>query len=173
MTDLGLKEISIIIGIVVGLSSLITGLINNYWFLPKVNKSLKKFESELKNQEYLQQEKWKIKRDACLEALEITDTVFSNAFSGEKTLKSGEKVELKSYPIDVPRARACYNKLATTCKDSKVIDIWKKTLGLKGEFDAGMIVDLRNVIREELELGTQIDLKDRDDSWIAILEKQS
>jgi len=36
-----------------------------------------------------------------------------------------------------------------------------------------MIVDLRNAIREELELGEEIDLNDRDACWISVLEKQS
>jgi len=172
--ELTIKDLSLIIGIIVTVSSLITGLINKFWFLPTINKSLKQFESDLKKQEYLQQEKWKIKRDACLEALEITDAVFSNAFfKDEIKLPSGELIKVKSYPIDIPKARACYNKLATTCKNSKVLDEWKKTIGIKGKFNAGMIVDLRNAIREELELGEEIDLNDRDACWISVLEKQS
>ena len=123
--------------------------------------------SEVKAQEIVNQSKWEIKRISCLEALEIVDTVFANLDWGGFKPASQE-------PVDVAKARACYNKLAITCESPEVLDHYKHCLGVRPIGDparnitADSIVDLRNAIRKELGFGSEVD-KDRMSSWIAML----
>jgi len=124
--------------------------------------------SEVKAQEIVNQSKWEIKRTSCLEALEVVDTFFAN------NLDWGGVKPASQEPLDVAKARACYNKLAITCELPEVLDHYKHCLALRltGEpvrnITADSIVDLRTAIRKELGFGSELD-EDRMSSWIATL----
>jgi hypothetical protein len=52
----------------------------------------------------------------------------------------------------VPLIRNCQNKLATTCNNSKVIEIFNSIIFVKTQISIDIIIDLRQAIRVELGL---------------------
>lgn len=95
-------------------------------------------------------EKWKIKQEACLEALNLADAMLSN-YSWEN-VKEGDIIKEEIKTVDV---RHCYNKLACSCDNKEILILFKKIFF--GEITPDIIVDLRNAVRKELDFGIGID----------------
>jgi hypothetical protein len=110
--------------------------------------------------------RWELKRQACLEALEIVDAHFSNV------VWTGISDTSRQAPPTVAKARDVYNKLCLSCQSDAVLKAYKKCLGIYGTFAADEIVDLRNAIRKELGFGEAVDA-DREKAWIAKLPEPS
>lgn len=108
------------------------------------------------------QEKWEIKRKACLDALSIIDAHFAN----EPELKQ-QNIQSQEKP-NIAKAREVYNQLCLSCNKDEVLKWYKKCLGLYGPYNIGMIVDLRNAIRKELRFGGEFDT-DREKAWVGRL----
>ncbi len=114
----------------------------------------------------------KIKREACLEALTVVDAHFAN-LSWEQDDKP---LPVHVQPIDIAKARDCYNRLALTCQNQAVIEKYLDALGLHApdkpakKISGDVIVDLRNAMRAELGFGSELEL-DRSLAWIATLHQ--
>ena len=149
-----LKDILTIIGLSITFASLINIILYQSFFLPKFNKTFKKFEFDLKQKDLINQEQWKHKRDACFNALNIADGLLSNY-----TYPNVKEGEIKPGKITTEEVRKCFNDLACSCKEPIVIDILKKIMYESVSPD--IIVDLRNAVRSELEFGNKEFDKDR------------
>lgn len=128
-------------------------------FLPRFNKKIKKMESELKQSDLINQERWKLKRDACFNALNIADNIISSYSYinvPEGSIKPGK--------VTTEEVRKCFNDLACSCDDSEVIEILKKILFT--QISPDIIVDLRNAVRKELNFDTEDFDKDRENAFI-------
>jgi len=125
--------------------------------------------SQLKGQEIVEQAKWEIKRNACLDALAVIDAAFSNADWHDKATK--KPIPCYRQEINVEKARRVCNELALSCSNQKVLEGYMNLLVRIGtpEFNGAMINDLRNVIREELGFGMRLNL-DNDKAWISDLK---
>jgi len=115
----------------------------------------------------LEARQWELKREACLEAMNIIDAVF-----GVLPWQNIPRVD-RQKPIPISEMRACYNKLVISCKNAEVPRAFKKCLflSLPGEpappITMGAIDDLRFAIREEFNFkGHQVRKEDRKISWI-------
>ena len=73
-----LNDILTIVGLSITFAGLINVILYQLIFLPKFNKTFKKFEFDLKQKDLINQEQWKLKRDACFNALNIADALLSN-----------------------------------------------------------------------------------------------
>ena len=105
-------------------------------------------------------EKFQIKKDACLRALNIANAVLSNY--EYPNVKKGDLIPQYE---SVENTRACFNELACTCKKSDVINELKKIM-----FDSvtpAAIVDLRAAVRKELGFSKEIIDIDCDKAFIA------
>lgn len=152
-------EIFAVVGLSLTGATLINGVLYNYWLLPKINKRLKTFESLLKKEESLRENKWQIKRAACLKALNIADALLSNyEYPGAK------KEDIKPGKITTEEVRTCFNELACSCDNTEVIDTLKKIMFESVSPD--IIVDLRNSVRRELEFGNDDFDTDRDKAFV-------
>ena len=115
----------------------------------------------------------KIKREACLEALAVVDAFLSNQ---SWTTQDGKPLPVHVQPIDIAKARDCYNRLALTCQNQAVIDKYIGALGLHApgtpvkKISGDAIVDLRNAMRAELGFGKDLKL-DRSLAWIGTLHQ--
>ncbi len=111
--------------------------------------------------QHIAEARFRMKQEACLEALDIVDTLYAKAFGllGEHQ----DTGRAESF-----RARRCHNKLALACDSDEVIKCFCRAVGLDGPFSADTIVDLRAAIRRELFGQEPIDLN-RDRSWILTL----
>ncbi|WJS96216.1 hypothetical protein NYQ10_07085 [Flavobacterium johnsoniae] len=158
-----LKDILTITGLSVTLAGIINGILYQYIFLPKVNRTFKKFEFELKQKDLINQEQWKHKRDACFNALNIADALISNyKYPNEK------EGDIKPGKVTTEEVRKCFNDLACSCNDTKVIDLLKKIISESVRPD--IIVDLRNAVRVELEFGNKEFDKDRDKAFVGKID---
>ena len=136
------------------------------WFFKKYinhkfDKKIETYRAEVQRGEENNLSKWKLKREACLAALSIIDGSFSNT--------AWDTVIPDKQNFSTEKARECYNKLAVTCESEKVLEAYKKCLGLANNVTPDSIVDLRNAIRKELDYGKEFDGADRDNAWIAKL----
>lgn len=154
-----LKDILTIIGLSLTLAGLINVILYQLFFLPKFNKTFKQFEFELKQKDLINQEQWKHKRDACFNALNIADNLLSNY--KYPNVKDGE---IKPGKITTEEARKCFNDLACSCRDTKVIEVLKKIMFESVSLE--IIVDLRNAVRLELDFGNKEFDKDREKAFV-------
>lgn len=184
-----MEEIIKLIGISSVISSAIVGIITflgRKYFTEKIKNSIKneydtkladhksqldkefeKFKLELKAIDLQKEDKWTLKREACLEALQLADNVLSNmtwnGIPNEQLIKG----EVKT--ID---GRKIFNKLATSCDLDIVLKLMKSILLGKDEngngINMGIIVDLRNAVREELGFGEKLDT-DKDNAFFGKL----
>ncbi len=125
----------------------------------------------LKSRELSDQRRWELKREACLEALEIIDARFADY----DWCKSGvpSKVDIQD-AISTAKIRSCVNRLVVACKSAEVPKLFKKCLNLEvsGEdllpLNMDVVVDLRSAIRKELGFGKEVDA-DRKNAWITFI----
>lgn len=117
----------------------------------------------LKRQDIL----WGLRREACEEALNVVEAVFSNyPWSGvESSGKSIRSGSIKKEKIETEKVRHCYNKLVTYCKNEDVPRLFKEILFPQNKISADIIVDFRNAIRRELGLKGDVD-KNREQAFI-------
>lgn len=145
-----------------GMVGLILWLFKRY-INHKFDKAFEKYNVENQRAEENNLSKWKLKREACLDALSVVDGSFSNTDWENHKSKDSDKQEFST-----TKARECYNKLAITCESEKVLEAYKNCL--LGKVTPDLIVDLRNAVREELGYGKEFDKSDRDNAWIAKLK---
>lgn len=125
-----------------------------------LDKDLESYKSQIKELESKNLDKWEIKREACLNALNLADSAMSNMdWDGEM------KDNVVKNEIDTIKVRECYNQLACSCDLPETLAEFKRALGLLGTINGATIVDFRNIIRKELNFGEIVDT-DRDNSFI-------
>jgi len=133
----------------------------------------------IKSKELGDQRRWEIKREACLEALEIIDARFADYDWNAKGPPI--KVDKQDF-VATAKIRSCFNRLVLACKDSSVPQMFENCLHLRvGDknlqpLEMSTVVSLRNAIRKELGFGKNLSTKV---SWITFInwrnskEKQS
>lgn len=107
-------------------------------------------------------ERWKMKRDACIRALDIANAVLSNY-----TYPNVPEGDIVKEDISTEEARKCFNMLACTCKSPEVLKQLKHILF--GNVTPDAIVDLRQAVRVELKLGKKCIDTDREKAFIGKL----
>lgn len=154
-----LKNILIIVSLSITFAGLVNVILYQFVFLPKFNKRFKEFEFEMKQKDLINQEQWKHKRNACFNALNIADNLLSNYKF--PNVKDGD---IKPGKVTTEEVRKCFNDLACSCRETKVIDLLKKVMFESVSPD--IIVDLRNAVRVELDFGNQEFDTDRDKAFV-------
>ena len=116
----------------------------------------------IKSKELGDQRRWEIKREACLDALDIIDARFAD-YGWENDgneLKVDEQEEVTTAKI-----RSCFNRLVLSCKDSSVPQMYENCLNLRvGDvvpppLKMDTVTELRNAIRQELGFGKEMQTK--------------
>lgn len=86
-----------------------------------------------------------IKREALLQALNLTDAILSHKSTKSTTVKTDFTME---------QVRSCYNTLTTVIDNKELLSLFRKAWGLglvNPTFD--IITDLRNEVRKEMGFG--------------------
>ncbi len=123
----------------------------------------------IKSKELGEQRRWEIKREACLEALEIIDARFADYDWNANG--NPMKVDKQDF-VTTAKIRSCFNRLVLACNDSKVPQLFEKCLHLQvgdndpPQLDMATVVSLRNAIRKELGFGKDLST---DVSWITFI----
>ena len=110
---------------------------------------------------------WTAKREACLEALEIVNGIFSNR---TWLARDGTTFPVSpQIPPTMAAVRHCHNALVVTCRRPDVISHYMKCVfedGVTGD----AIDDLRDAVRKECGLGRKRLERDRATSFLGRLE---
>lgn len=122
-------------------------------------KQLEMYRHEIRQIESVNQERWKIKRDACIKALNIANAILSNY-----EYPNVDSKDIVRQEIATSEVRACFNDLACSCDTPDVIDELKRIL--RGQVRPDAIVDLRSAVRRELGFGKEVVDTDRDDAFV-------
>ena len=148
-----------------GLGATLLGFLLRDWLAVRIKDSLDR-------EALIHRSLFELKREACLDALSVVDATFSH----QPWTQDGLNVPVVPQRLSMAMARACYNKLALTCRDPEVLTRYTLALGLGKPGDpprtisADAIVDLRNAMRTELGFGAPLAPPDRVAAWIAKLQ---
>lgn len=104
-------------------------------------------------------ERWQIKKDACLKALNLANAVLSNY-----EYQHVKKGDISPQYENIENARSCFNELACTCDGPDVINALKKIMFDNPSPDS--IVDLRNAVRQELKFSKKTIDSDREKAFV-------
>jgi hypothetical protein len=124
-----------------------------------LDKEIESYKSEIRDAEVKKTDKWKIKRAACMNALNIAEASVSNMTFADTSIDGIVKSE-----VDTVKVRECYNQLACSCDNPKTLEEFKRVLGLMGTIEMNALVSFRNAIRAELDFGAKIELASDDQS---------
>ena len=134
------------------------------------SQKLERFRDQLQDTARIRQARWEIKREACLQALAVVDSVYTNfAWTVD-----GTPVNIARERVDIAAARAAMNKLALACDGTPVLEAYTRALALRGaneppvKISGDTINELRNAARKELGFGETLSL-DPAKAWIALL----
>lgn len=126
-----------------------------------------KYESISRVEEY----KFKLKYEACLEALEVVDEYYLTAMAKQiRELFREHELEILN-PIELgKKARKCHNRLVVSCDNQELILLFRRCLNIENQPETmGLIVDFRGAIRRELGFGTEVIDLNKDLAWIGTL----
>lgn len=114
---------------------------------------------------------WNAKREACLDALEIVNGLFSHVTWNENG---------KDLPVleqDRPRIadiRRCHNELAFMCRDPEVLANYLRCFNFRGSSNGNLpgdaVDDLRDAVRRELGL-KKVLIRNREWSFIGSVDQ--
>lgn len=143
------------------------------WLRSKYAQAFEEYKAKVALEQHTSQMRWEIKRNACLNAMNIVEAHWSNRdWSGSdsqgRVLADGA-VERQPEP-SIDAVRQCYNELVLCCTNERVPKLYKHCLleAVSGDD----VVDLRNAVRAELGFGTGIDF-DRARAFIGRIGKPS
>lgn len=118
--------------------------------------------AELSHASAIEEQRRRMKHEACLEALSAIDAHFSELF---KQLKPTPQ------PADAAQVREAHSKLILSCDDPAIVQkfselyFWSKDGPLKDRAPTDLLNEFRNLVRKELGFGKELQL-DRDRVWI-------
>lgn len=131
----------------------------------EITQKIEAVKAEVELQKSIQETKYRLKYDACLQALALVDAVLSH-----KIAPPAPDSIRKQY-FSTQEARACHNALILTCEDPALLGKFSRimfgpqnpnepTTPITDELNS-----FRNNIRRELGFGADLNL-DRDRAWI-------
>lgn len=109
---------------------------------------IRMLESQLRNLDLVRQARWKLKYEACLQALKVVDGMFSNM---RHTDKDGIDItyQIVKQSVTTEEARECAGKLILTCDSAELIDKFME-IARGQQLSPQDIQHFRNLVRREL-----------------------
>lgn len=140
----------------------------------EMDKNVEVFKAEVRANELVNTTRWKMKRDACLAALDVIDALWSNmdwtgADQKGRQVQSGA-IERQDAP-DIKSVRSTYSLLVLCCDNEDTLLQYQRCLKMTDDFSGDAIVDLRNAVRRELGFGNDFDF-DRARAFIGRVNRQ-
>jgi len=128
-----------------------------------LSRRMEEFKHQVREAERINQEKWDLKRQACLNALKIVHADWSH-----RGWSNSAGQPRKQAPPKIDEVRECTSRLVCSCESKLVAELYLQCLGVGGPYPGNTISKLRNEIRRALELGDPSDEQGSD--WIAELD---
>jgi hypothetical protein len=131
----------------------------------EITQNVESIKAEISRERPISDAKYKLKHQACIEALTLIDALFSHK------MQHAEGRLIAKQCMATEQARQCHSKLTLACENP---DILKKFSEIIFEIQEGTLSkpptdylnEFRNLIRKELGLGEELVL-DREGAWIA------
>lgn len=157
---------------------LFLGLLIRHWFsgylsekgknlatkedLEDITRKVESVKADLARGNAVEEQKRKLKYEACLDALSAIDAHFSQLFTSD---------EPTPQPISAIKAREAHSKLILSCNDVRIVKKFGEIYfgprpGESGRPPTDLLNEFRNLIRAELGFGDPLPL-DRDRAWVA------
>jgi hypothetical protein len=126
-----------------------------------ITRKVENVKTELSGISAVEEQKRKLKYDACLDALSVIDAHFSQLFAALKPTPQA---------VSTVRVREAHTKLILSCNDIRIVEKFGElTFGPRpGEPQrppTDLLNEFRNLIRAELGFGQELPL-DRDRAWV-------
>ena len=132
----------------------------------EITKKVESIKADIKANQEVESQKRRLKYNALMTSLKMIDAHLSNFLK----YKDGSKID-KQYST-ASEVRECQNSLILTCDNPKVIKKFHEIIFAPSGMNADQmnefllsINDYRNLVREELSFGTEIEL-DKNNIWI-------
>jgi hypothetical protein len=131
----------------------------------EITREVESVKAEVSQVARMEETRYRLKYEACLDALSVLDAHLSHSFKNSM----GSKIVLQhAFTKDV---RECHSKLILSCEDTDILELFSEIIfGPKpGEKPRKPLTDLlnefRNLVRKELGFGHEL-LLDRDRAWV-------
>ena len=148
-----------------GAGAALLGFLARDWFAVRIKNAIEK-------EAYIQRSAHELKRQACLDALDVVDAAMSQL---EWKDDKGNVLPVAKQELNIDSARGAFNQLALTCANPEIVEKYVEALGIRTPDEppitsrGDLIVDLRNKMRTELGFGEPLDF-DRRKAWIGNLD---
>jgi len=132
--------------------------------IEEITSKIESVKAEIARTESVQQTKYQLKYQACLDALALTDAYLSHTL-----LPSTEQKITKQF-MTTEQARACHSKLILSCENPKIVSklteilIGRQLNTRKASHLPTFLNEFRNMVRSELGFGPELEL-DREIAW--------
>lgn len=129
--------------------------------IEKITLKIETIRADIYNSNAMEEQKRKLKYEACLEALAVIDAHFSQIFAGEKPVPQ---------PVSTARAREAHSKLILSCNNVLIVEKFGEIyFGPRADElprpPTDLLNEFRNLVRKELGFGSELPL-DRERAWI-------
>jgi len=133
-----------------------------------ITREVENVKAEINKESRIDELKYKLKYEACMEALSIIDAYFSH------TLSAPDGGKIKKQFSSTEDARTCHSKLVLSCESNDLILKFNEIVFGPKEDPAepmpatDLLNQFRNLVRTELGFGGEIEI-DRDRAWFGKL----
>lgn len=126
-----------------------------------ITRRVESVKSELSRLGAVEEQKRKLRHEACLEALSVIDAHFSQLFKSPRPTPQ---------PISTVRAREAHSKLILSCNNIQIVEKFGEIYfgpraGEPARPPTDLLNEFRNLIRVELGFGQELPL-DRERAWV-------
>lgn len=129
------------------------------WILVRLSESIKNEYSKII---FRDKKVWLMKREACLNALKLANSVLSNY-----QYENAGSIPIERQYMNIDEVRKTMDALIVSCKSGEVVD--KLKIIITGPVKPDSIVDLRTAARKELGYSDQIIDHDGNNAFIATI----
>lgn len=129
--------------------------------IEEITRKIESIRGDISRANAVEEQKRKLKYEACLEALAVIDAHLSQVFVSENVAPQ---------PVSTIKAREAHNKLILSCNDVLIVEKFGEIYFGPRDSElrrppTDLLNEFRNLIRKELGFGSELDL-DRDRAWI-------
>ena len=136
-----------------------------------INKATEELKLKYASITRIEEQKFRLKYEACLDALELVDQYYLVSMKGQIEEKFSDLDVKVLNPLELgEKGRRCHNRLVLSCDSKEVIILFRRCINMEGTTEnMGLIVEFRAAIRRELGFGNDIVDENRDKAWIGTL----
>ena len=131
--------------------------------IKEITENVEAIKHQLNETNRIKSKKYKLKYQACMDALCILDAQLSHVMLSNNDEKIPER---DIQPLEIKTMRECHNRLILSIDDQKIIQLFMSIMLGKSENNMKDLDKIRKLIRKELDFGSEI-FVDGENTWFA------